>query len=266
MSWGVSDLTVRYGHNVALTEVDLAVEPGKLHAVVGGDGAGKSTLLKVLAGLDLGQEGSVRIPGSGRIGYVPPDGGVLGDLSVGENVEFVADAYRLEKWEPRAAGLLQRAALDQFEHRLARNLSGGQRRKLAGTLALLPRPELLVLDELTTGVDPVSRVGIWRLITAAAAEGAAVVTATSYLDEAERASVVLLLHNGRTLAAGSPQSIIDGVPGTVVDREVPDDSGTAWRRGRLWRQWLPHEAHPSGHAITFEDAAIVHELQAGAPT
>ncbi|NIR36751.1 MAG: ABC transporter ATP-binding protein, partial [Actinobacteria bacterium] len=120
-----------------------------------------------------------------------------------------------------------------------------------------------MLDELTTGVDPVSRVGIWRLITGAAAEGAAVVTATSYLDEAERATTVLLLHRGHTLAHGSPQSVIDGVAGTVVDRDVPDDRDTSWRRGRRWRQWLPHENRDSDDVITLEDAAIVLELQAG---
>jgi ABC-2 type transport system ATP-binding protein len=262
MTWGVSNLTIRFRNQVALDDVSLAIEPGLVHAVVGGDGAGKTTLLRVLAGIGLEATGTVTLPGTGRIGYVPPAGGVFGDLSVDENMQFVADAYRLSGWQARAETLLTRAGIAQFGDRLGGKLSGGQRRKLAGSMALLPEPDLLVLDEVTTGVDPVSRMDLWRLLAGAAADGAAVVVATSYLDEAERAGQVLLLHDGVALASGSPEAVIAAVSGSVHDLDLPTDEATAWRRGRRWRQWEPEGVPQSGDSMTLEDVAIIAELSA----
>lgn len=266
MTWSVADVTVRFGDRTALSGVDLSVERGQVHAVIGGDGAGKSTLLRVLAGLDLGQTGRMDLPAEGRIGYVPSHGGVFGDLTVEENLEFVADAYRLAHWRSRGQVLLERAGLGSFADRLGRQLSGGQRRKLAGSLALLAQPDLLVLDEATTGVDPVSRMELWRLIAAAAAAGAGVVASTTYLDEAERAAAVTLLHDGRRLASGTPQAIVDGIPGAVFDCARPEDRTRAWRRGARWRQWDPEADRSTGIEPTLEDAAIVRELVAGGGT
>lgn len=260
MTWGAHDLTVRFGSRTALDRVDIDVTPGEIVAVVGGDGAGKTTLLRVLAGVGLPLEGTIRIPEPRRIGYVPPNGGVFSDLSVDENMEFVADAYGLDEWRARAAELLQRFGISRFGDRLAGQLSGGQRRKLAGSMALLPAPSLLVLDEVTTGVDPVSRMDLWRLVAGAAATGSAVVLATTYLDEAERAATALLLHRGRVLASGTPDSIIAAVPGTVTGREAPPNTGHAWRRGRRWRVWDP-QGTESDEPVSLEDAAIVAELQ-----
>ena len=259
MSWGVENLTVHLGRKKVLRSVSLELAPGVVHAVVGGDGAGKSTLLRVLAGIGLDTDGIIRLPGPGRIGYVPPNGGFFADLSVDENMEFVADAYALDGWEARAAALLSRSEIDRFGDRLAGNLSGGQKRKLAGSMALLPAPELLVLDEVTTGVDPVSRMDLWRLIASAAAGGAAVVVATSYLDEAERAGHVLLVHAGNQLAAGPPDLVIANMPGAVTTVSTPEN-GHTWRRGRLWKMWNPDGA--SANAVTLEDVAIVAELAA----
>ena len=199
-----------------------------------------------------------------RIGYVPSHGGVVGDLTVDENVAFVAASYRLRGWQGRATTLLERAGLAEFRNRLARQLSGGQRRKLAGSLALLPEPHLLVLDEVTTGVDPVSRMELWRIIAGAAANGTAVIAATTYLDEAERAGWVDLLHGGRQLASGTPQEIVDGIPGTVTDEAAPQDRATAWRHGRRWHQWHPDGDASAGgpYRPSLEDAAIVRELLA----
>ena len=263
MTWGTRKLNVSYGRVAALVGVSCNVEPGAVHAVVGGDGAGKTTLLRILAGVGLEHEGHVVTPGPGRIGYVPPSGGVFGDLSVAENMEFIADAYQLEGWQSQAADLLGRAGLSDFGDRLAAKLSGGQRRKLAGSMALLPQPQLLVLDEVTTGVDPVSRMDLWRLIAGAAAGGAAVVVATSYLDEAERAATVLLLHDGRVLAGGTPAAVGDAMRGAVADRTEPTNRETAWRRGRVWRQWDPNGVQSPGQDVTLEDVAIVSELVAG---
>src|SRR5581483_11264458 len=233
MSWGATGLVVRFGSTAALAGVDLTIEPGRIHAVIGGDGSGKTTLLRALAGAIPVDGGSVRRPGPGRIGYVSIGGGLFPDLTVDENLDFVA-----------------------------RVLSGGQQRKLAGILALLPEPELLVLDEVTTGVDPRSRMEIWRLVMVAAAAGSAVVVATAYLDEAERAGHVVLLHEGRVLAFGSPQSIVDAVTGTVEDVATPADPDLAWRRGAQWRQWRPAGSPAAGGRLRLEDAAIISELLA----
>ncbi|HYH49619.1 MAG TPA: ABC transporter ATP-binding protein [Acidimicrobiia bacterium] len=260
MSWGASGLVVRFGPIRALDGVDVAITPGAVHAVIGGDGSGKSTLLRVLAGVQKPDGGEVRRPGSGETGFVSAGGGVFPDLSIDENIEFVAQAYGLTSWRDRAHALLQRAGLAGFSDRLAGRLSGGQHRKLAGIMALLPEPRLLILDELTTGLDPYSRLEISRLIADAAAAGTAVVTATAYLDEAERAEHVVLLHRGRCLAAGSPESVVGAVPGTVEDTDVPDDPGRAWRQGRRWRQWRPDGSRHATTRLRLEDAAIIHEL------
>ncbi|MFW2382368.1 MAG: ATP-binding cassette domain-containing protein [Acidimicrobiales bacterium] len=263
MTWAATDITVTFGSTTALDRVSITIEPGVIHSVIGGDGAGKTTLLKVLAGLDVGQRGTVRMPPPSDIGYVPSTGGIFGDLTVAENVEFVAEVYGIRKWRARANGLLERAAISEFSTRIAAHLSGGQRRKLAGVMALLHHPALLVLDELTTGVDPVSRMELWRLIAGAAAEDAAVVTSTSYLDEAERAESVLLLHEGRPLGAGSPSSIIGQVPGSIIDCAQPTNRPMAWRRGNRWRQWDP-DGTPQPGRMSLEDAAIVLELSSEA--
>jgi len=263
VSWGVSEIVVRFGPTTALDHVDLTVSPGRVHAVIGGDGSGKSTLLRVLAGVRRPDEGEVRRPPPGGIGFVSAGGGLFPDLTVDENLEFVADAYRLAGWRDRADRLLRRAGLAPFRDRLAGHLSGGQHRKLAGTMALLPEPALLILDELTTGLDPYSRTEIWRLQADAAASGTAVVAATAYLDEAERAEQVLLLHQGRVLASGSPQSIVDGIPGCVEELAKPDDPDRAWRRGAHWRQWRPAAGRRrDGTPLRLEDAAIIRELSA----
>jgi ABC-2 type transport system ATP-binding protein len=198
-TWGVQDLTVRYGRHVALDGVTLELPPGEVVAVIGGDGSGKTTLLRALAGVVAPAAGGVRRPDRRRIGYVAGASGVYDDLSVDENTEFAAAAYGLSGRErdERVAELFARTGLTGTGARLAGRLSGGMRQKLAFALAMLHEPELLVLDEPTTGVDPVSRADLWRLIAAAAAGGAAVVVSTTYVDEARRAARVLLLEDGR---------------------------------------------------------------------
>jgi ABC-2 type transport system ATP-binding protein len=213
-AWGVSGLTVRFGRRLALDDVTLDVPAGAVTAVIGGDGAGKTTLLRALAGVARPTAGTVRSPARRRIGYVAGASGLYDDLSVAENVAFVAQAYgvRGAELEARLAELLARTGLDGISGRLAGRLSGGMRQKLAFALAMLHRPELLILDEPTTGVDPVSRAELWRLIAGAAAGGAGVLVSTTYLDEAERAASVLLLDEGRALAAGPPQAVAAALP------------------------------------------------------
>ena len=199
MTWGVADLTVRFGRRRALDGVTLEVAPGEVAAVIGGDGAGKTTLVRVLAGVLAPTSGAVRRPAAERIGYLAATSGTYPDLTVDENLAFAATAYGLDPRvaRERATELLERTGLDTARDRLAGRLSGGMRQKLGVVQALQHRPDLLVLDEPSTGVDPVSRADLWRLIAGAAGEGTAVVFTTSYGDEARRAGRVLALDAGR---------------------------------------------------------------------
>lgn len=148
----------------------VPVNPSRISVVVGGDGAGKSTCLEVLVGLLEPDSGIVHSPAKERIGYVPATVGLYAELTVDENVDFTAGAYRLSGGERsrKADQILEQTGLAGVRHRLGGQLSGGMQRKLAVGLALLHSPELLVLDEPTTGVDPVSRAEPWRLISGAA--------------------------------------------------------------------------------------------------
>jgi ABC-2 type transport system ATP-binding protein len=262
MTWGVEHLSVWFGSGrPALDDVTLEAAAGEVTAVVGGDGAGKTTLLRVLAGVPVPHRGRVHRPPPGRVGFMPSTSGALRDLTVDENLGFVADANRIRPGE-RGIRLLERAGLAPFRKRLARDLSGGMRQKLGVVMAMLPEPDLLVLDEPTTGVDPVSRSEVWRLIGTAAAAGAAVVLATAYLDEAERATSLVVLHHGRELLSGTPEEVKAAIPGAVVDTDVPADPARAWPRGARWREWVP-EGSDEAAAPDLEDAVIVAALDAG---
>ena len=272
MTWGVRDLVVRFGHHAALDGVTLDVTAGSVTAVVGGDGAGKTTILRCLVGALAASDGDVRRPERRRIGYLSSTSGTYPDLSVEENLAFSATAYGVPPAEVRArvAEYLERTGLAAARTRLAGNLSGGMRQKLGVIRAMLHRPELLVLDEPTTGVDPVSRADLWWLVARAAAEGAAVVLSTAYLDEAERAAWLLALDDGRTLAQGTPEAIAAAVPGsirTTSERPLGEEGRRAWRRGVAWRVWTPERAGAGGgvrpdlhDAVTV--AALARELSA----
>src|SRR5271165_4513178 len=234
--FGATSLRVSYDDTVALDDVSVDILVGQVTAVVGGDGAGKTTLLRCLAGALQPGSGQLRTPGSAQIGYLPASSGIYPDLTVAENLAFRATAYGMSgpAADSRTADLVERAGLTAAKDRLAGQLSGGMRQKLGVIAALLHRPELLILDEPSTGVDPVSRSGLWSLIAAAAAGGAAVVLATTYLDDAQRAAAVLVLDAGRPLAAGRPEQIVAAMPGSVVvaaERPAGQFSLRAWRRG-----------------------------------
>jgi ABC-2 type transport system ATP-binding protein len=266
VSWGLKDVRVTRGRNVALAGVTVPADPYRVTVVVGGDGAGKSTCLQVLVGLLEPDGGIVHRPAKERIGYVPATAGLYADLTVQENLDFIADAYRLSGRErsQQAGQILERTRLGGARHRLGGQLSGGMQRKLAVGLALLHSPELLVLDEPTTGVDPVSRAELWRLISRAAADGTAVTVTTTYVNEAARAAAVVLLEAGRVLASGSPEEILAGVPGEVgVGGGAARPSCLSWRRGASWRVWAPTGELPDGVQPVrpdFDDAVVVAAL------
>ena len=253
-AWGTHAVTVRYGHRLALDEVTFRAFPGQVSAVVGGDGAGRTTLLRCLSGAIAPSAGTVARPPRIGVGYLSAGSGTYPDLTVAENLAFRAAAYQIPAATagPRIREYLDRAGLAAARDRLAGQLSGGMRQKLGVIAAMLHQPALLVLDEPTTGVDPVSRADLWSLIARAAAEGAAVVFSTSYLDEAERAAYVLVLADGRELAAGAPGQITAAMPGRLeaAGTRPAGPAGTrSWRRDGRWLVWRPDgDPDPAGQA------------------
>jgi ABC-2 type transport system ATP-binding protein len=262
--WGATGVTVCLSDRVVLDDVSFTVAPGQIVAVVGGDGAGKSTLLRTLIGRIQPFTGTVNVPPAHDIGYQPATSGTWGHLTVDENLDLVAGAYGLDvaASRERRDRLLAAAGLTDARSRLGDHLSGGMRQKLGFCMAMLHAPALVVLDEPSTGVDPVSRVELWGLITEAAADGAAVVLSTTYLDEAERVHDVLVLDDGQPLLAGAPTDVIAQAPGTVASVAQPSDPERAWRRGRSWRQW--HAGPPTTDDVVvrpdMEDAVVAAAL------
>lgn len=245
MSWGLQDVTVRFSGEAALSDISVELSPGQITAVVGGDGAGKTTTCRVLVGLAGPESGEVLRPA--KVGYQPAASGTWRDLTVDENLRFVALAHGLDDddTDRQMRRLLAATNLEGTEDRLAGHLSGGMRQKLGVAMALMPEPELIVLDEPTTGVDPVSRLEIWGFIASAAEDGCAVLLTTTYVEEAGRTSHVLALDHGRALAYGSPSDVVDSFPGAIFTSNT-GGGANSWRRGRVWRIWSPDGSTPPG--------------------
>jgi ABC-2 type transport system ATP-binding protein len=270
MSYGLDNVTVRFGATTALHDISFAAPRGVVSVVVGGDGAGKTTLLGCLTGAVQASGGQVDRPAKRVLGMMPSTSGTWRGLTVDENIDFVAKAYGItgDRLERKRRELLGKAGLEHARDRLAGRLSGGMRQKLGFVLAILHDPALLVLDEPTTGVDPVSRVELWRLVSEAAAGGAAVAMATTYLDEAERASSVLVLDAGHALASGTADEVIRSLPGTISVVQRPADPRRAWRRGRVYHEWRPDGERGAGEldrSPDLEDAVIVQMLRRREP-
>lgn len=244
--WGVSGATVRFGSTVALQDVTVSIPTGSVVAVVGGDGAGKSTLLRAITGELALAGGSVSSPGKEHLGYLPEGPGSWAALSVRENLAFVGGIYGLKgaALTSRCEQLIVRAGLTAAADRLASRLSGGMRRKLGAAMAMVHRPALLILDEPSTGVDPVSRIDLWRMISEAAADGAAVLMSTTYLDEAERAAHLVILDRGRVLVQGSVNDVEAGFRGVITAGKQPVRGQWSWRRGPARHEYWPESNPP----------------------
>jgi ABC-2 type transport system ATP-binding protein len=267
MTYGVRAATVRIGDIIALQDVTVDVPAGSVVAVVGGDGAGKTTLLRALVGEVVLQSGSINAPPAGQVGYLPASSGSWAALTVRQNMDFVGGIYGLRSSElnQRRGELLARAGLAPAADRLASQLSGGMRRKLGFCMAMLHRPPLLVLDEPSTGIDPVSRIDLWRLVSEAAASGAAVLMSTTYLDEAERAAHLIVLNGGRVLASGSYDAVRGGFAGLVTSARTPVHPEWSWRRGPTFHEYWPASDPPQGTQIIspdLEDVVIALSLLA----
>lgn len=206
----------------------LTFAPASVSSIIGDGASAKDAILALLNRRRRPTQGKVSdLPESTQIGYMPSDSGTWPNLSVAENLRFVAKIFGHYD-DARAQQLLKAADLDRFTDRLARNLSGGMRKKLGVIMAALPEPQLLVLDEPTTGVDPDSRTAILSLIKAEAARGATVVVATTYIDEAEDSSQIILTLGSRVMATGTAKQLIACAP--QLDEQTVASLGEPWQR------------------------------------
>lgn len=206
----------------------LTFAPASVSSIIGDGASAKDAILALLNRRRRPTQGKVSdLPESTQIGYMPSDSGTWPNLSVAENLRFVAKIFGHYD-DARAQQLLKAADLDRFTDRLARNLSGGMRKKLGVIMAALPEPQLLVLDEHTTGVDPDSRTAILALIKAEAARGATVAVATTYIDEAEDSSQIILTLGSRVMATGTAKQLIACAP--QLDEQTVASLGEPWQR------------------------------------
>jgi len=220
-----------FGGVRAVDGVDLVVRAGEAYGLVGPDGAGKTTTLRLLVGALLPDEGSVSVAGRdlrrepdearAKIGYLAQRFSLYGDLTVWENLRFFAEVrgIRAEPLRARAAELLAFVGLDGFEDRRAEQLSGGMKQKLGLACALVHEPIVLLLDEPTGGVDPVTRQEFWKLLIRLLAQGRAIIVSTPYMDEATRCTRVGFMHAGRILVEGTPRQLTAAMQGHVLELE-----------------------------------------------
>jgi ABC-2 type transport system ATP-binding protein len=223
-------VTRRYGTTEALREITLDVRRGEMFGLIGSDGAGKTTAIRLMCGLLHPQGGSVRVLGhdpvrehravTERVGYLSQRFSLYGDLTIDENIAFFAEVHGVRDYRARRDQLLAMTQLTPFRQRLADRLSGGMKQKLALACTLVHQPDLILLDEPTTGVDPVSRREFWKLLSEFLAQGITIVMSTPYLDEAERCGRVALLHNGRVLDCDEPDRLRATLPGAASLEDV----------------------------------------------
>jgi ABC-2 type transport system ATP-binding protein len=212
-------LTKGFANVRAVDHLSFDVQAGEIFGLVGPDGAGKTTTLRMLAGIMPPDEGTARVAdfdvvhdpekAKHHLSYMPQRFGLYEDLSVDENIRFYADLFGVNRTEreERSTSLLQAAGMKEFRRRLAGKLSGGMKQKLGLVCALIHRPKIILLDEPTTGVDPVSRRDFWRILYGLVSRGVTILTSTAYLDEAERCHRVALLHQGKLLFCDTPNNL-----------------------------------------------------------
>ena len=258
-------VTKRFGTTEAVAGVSYAVGQGEMFGLIGPDGAGKTTTIRLLCGLLKSTSGSIRVLGhdpvrqhhaiTTKVGYFSQKFSLYGDLTIDENIAFFAEIHGLSHYQERRNRLLDMTQLTPFRDRLADRLSGGMKQKLALACTLVHEPQIILLDEPTTGVDPVSRREFWKLLSEFLAQGITIVMATPYLDEAERCSRVALLSNGRLLVVDTPQALRESLPGTVVEvlarpqrealealRTLPGVADTQSFGERIHVRWTGHDA------------------------
>jgi ABC-2 type transport system ATP-binding protein len=224
----ISKLSKKYKDIQALDQIDLSIAPGELFGLVGPDGAGKTTLLRILAGLLSITGGEVIINGidlnkdsetnKSKVGYMAQEFSLYNKLTVIENLTFFGDLYNVSPsdQDERVPGLLDFADLADFQDRRAAHLSGGMKKKLALASTLLHEPSILLLDEPTTGVDPISRREFWNILNELHLQGTTILVSTPYMDEADRCSRVGLIYQGKIVICDTPTMIRDKLEGDII--------------------------------------------------
>lgn len=222
------ELTRTFGAVTAVNQLNLQVKPGEIFGLVGPDGAGKTTTIRLLAAIMDPTGGSATVAGfdtvqkpepiKHRIGYMAQRFNLYGDLSVWENLNFFADVFEMTgpERQERIERLLQFARLTEFRDRRAAHLSGGMQKKLALACTLIHTPQIIFLDEPTTGVDPVSRREFWDILTDLHLQGITLVVSTPYMDEAERCSRVGLMYQGQLVVCDTPEAIKAMTEGELI--------------------------------------------------
>jgi drug efflux transport system ATP-binding protein len=225
-------VTKRYADTIAVDRLSLDVPAGEMFGLIGPDGAGKTTSIRLMCGLLHADAGDIRVCGldpvkqhrqlTAKVGYLSQRFSLYGDLSVDENIAFFAEIHGLIDYAPRRDRLLDMMQLTRFRGRLADRLSGGMKQKLALACTLVHEPQVILLDEPTTGVDPVSRREFWKLLSQFLSTGITILMSTPYLDEAERCTRVALLDRGRLLALDKPETLRTTLPGTLLEVIAPE--------------------------------------------
>jgi ABC-2 type transport system ATP-binding protein len=229
-----SGLTRKFGSVVAVDHIDLTIPRARIYGFLGPNGSGKSTTIRMMCGLLVPTTGSVEVLGHPmprdaermrtKLGYMTQKFSLWEDLTVTENLDIMARIFGLAKHEraARIAELSQEFDLGPIAKQRAGTLSGGQKQRLALAAATLHRPELLLLDEPTSAVDPQSRRDFWESLFALVARGTTILVSTHYMDEAERCHGLAILDRGRLVAEGAPKDLIRDIPATVVEIEADD--------------------------------------------
>ena len=226
----IDRVTKKFKQVVAVNNVSLEVNHGEIFGLVGPDGAGKTTMIRMLTGIMEATSGSINVLGSAdpeqvksRFGYVPQKFSLYGDLTVMENIRVIGSLYGepKESIAALASEILGFTNLLPFKDRLADNLSGGMKQKLALAAGLMHKPEIYFLDEPTTGVDPVSRREFWQMLYKLNKEGTTIFVSTPYMDEAEFCTRVAFMHNGVITTCDSPQALRKKYPYKIIELATP---------------------------------------------
>lgn len=269
-------VTRTYGSTTAVDDLSFEVARGEMFGLIGPDGAGKTTSIRLLCGLLHPDKGTIRVAGhdplkehravTAKVGYLSQRFSLYGDLSIDENISFFAEIHGVSDYASRRDRLLEITQLTKFRSRLADRLSGGMKQKLALACTLVHEPDVILLDEPTTGVDPVSRREFWKLLSGFLASGITILMSTPYLDEAERCSRVALLDRGRLLALDAPDALRRSLPGTLLEVVVADPRGAQSQLrtygfesqvfGDRLHVWLT-DAHASPDRFAAETASAI---------